>query len=266
MRKLAALMILPLILTRCPLLVAGAAGEAAISTVEERPYSVKVEDQNIYVKVNDQLIKSGHDGLVIDATVNVRYSRVLLTGNLDSQTAKEKAGMAAWKVKGVKEVFNETIVNPDAGFSNSANDVLIHKNFVSRLLITKDVWSINYSSDVVNGTLYIIGLTQDRAELNRVLNVARTTKGVKRVVSHLQVKSEMPSGMGSAVPSDDTTYSAAPMSPVVPVDNGSAATPMPPTDGTISTDSVTSSDLSAPSAPAPVSAPTPAPASKPTWK
>ena len=77
---------------------------------------------------------------------------------------------------------------------NTASDSLIKRNLEGRLLLTKDVWVINYSLDVTEGTAYIIGRVKDTAELNRVLNVARTTRGVKRVVSHLQVNPDTQNG------------------------------------------------------------------------
>ncbi len=262
MRKLIALALLPLTLSNCALFLIGAAGETGISTVEERSYGRKVEDHTIYVNITDQFIKSGHDGLAIDATVNVRHGRVMLTGNLASQEAVQKAVTAARKVKGVKELINELSVNPDAGLGNDTNDLFIKKNLVARMIITKDVWYINYSIDVVNGTAYLLGFTKDQGEMDRALNVARTTKGVKKVVNHLQVSTDASDFTDS---NPDATISAAPAASVVNVPaSSSSIAPLPPTEGTISTEPVSSGDLSAPLAPAAPA--TPAPTAKPTWK
>lgn len=252
MRRFLAVCLLPFTLSGCALLVLGAAGETGVSVVEDRSLGAKVDDHVIYAAVNDQFVQSGHDGLVISATVNVRNARVMLTGHVDSQAIVDKAVAAAWKAKGVKEVYNELIVNPDAGYGQAASDILVKRNLVARFLITKDLWNINYSSEVVDGTAYIIGTVKSRAELDKVIEVARTTKGVKKVVSHLQI-------LGTQdAPSSAPASSA---SPAVTAPVASA----PPTDGTIATEPVESSDLNAPAS-APASSPAAPAKTTPTWR
>ena len=53
-----------------------------------------------------------------------------------------------------------------------------------------DVLSINYSVETVNGTVYLIGIAQDEAELVRVIEHARGIEDVKRVVSHVVLKDD----------------------------------------------------------------------------
>lgn len=245
MRHLLALCLLPFVLSGCALLVLGAIGETGISVAEERSLGTKIDDYGIYAAVHDQFVKSEHDGLTIDATVNVRAGRVMLTGNMKSAEMAQQAVAAAQRAKGVKEVIDELIINPDATYTAAANDLLVKKNLVARLIIAKDVWNINYSTDVVAGTAYLLGLTKTQAEMDKVLHIARTTKGVKRVVNHLQIGD--PSISSRAAPTPVVTES-----PIAP-----ATAPLPPTDGTISTEPVDSDDIAAPSS---------TPASTPVWR
>jgi osmotically-inducible protein OsmY len=60
----------------------------------------------------------------------------------------------------------------------------------SRLLFAKNIQSVNYSIEAVNGTVYLLGVAQDQAELDRVLDVARNVNYVRRVVSHVLMKDD----------------------------------------------------------------------------
>jgi osmotically-inducible protein OsmY len=45
--------------------------------------------------------------------------------------------------------------------------------------------SINYSVEVVNGTVYLLGVSADQAEHDRVVGIARNMANVRRVVTHI---------------------------------------------------------------------------------
>jgi osmotically-inducible protein OsmY len=163
-----------------------AATEAGVSLAEERSIGTSIDDATIYADINRMYIAENDSYLFAGTTVNVRNRRVMLTGNIKDEARARKAVELAWKAKSVSEVINELTINPNVPLSSEANDALIKKNLEGRLLITKNVWVINYSIDVVNGTAYLLGRTHDQAEMERALNVARTTKGVKRVTNYLQ--------------------------------------------------------------------------------
>ena len=182
-----ALLALLLCLPACVPAVIGAATETGVTIAEERSAGRKVDDVTIYSAVNRRFLEADVNDLLVNVTINVRHARVMLTGNVDAESTAQRAVAEAWKVEGVQEVINEIIVNPNSNFFNNANDALIKKNLEGRLFITKDVWVINYSIDVVSGTAYLLGRVHDNAEMQRVINVTRLTKGVKKVVNHLQI-------------------------------------------------------------------------------
>jgi len=186
MKKYIALMCLPL-LTACVAAVVTGATETGVTIAEERSAGSKVDDITMYTAINRRFLEADANDLLSNVTINVRHGRVMLTGNVDQESTAQRAVAEAWQVKQVQEVINEITVNPGNGFFNNANDALIKKNLEGRLFITKDVWVINYSIDVVNGTAYLLGRVHNNAEMQRVLNVARLTKGIKKVVNHLVV-------------------------------------------------------------------------------
>lgn len=179
--------LLPLSLSGCFALVATGIEQTGVTAAENRSVGRKVDDTVIYTDVTNQFIQADQSDLLGRVTFNVRFARVMLTGNVKNEEEAARAVELTWKAKGVTEVINELVVNPEAGFLDTASDAIVKRNLEARLLITKDVWVINYSMDVQNGTAYMIGRVKDKGELDRALNVARTTKGVKRVVSHLQI-------------------------------------------------------------------------------
>ncbi len=187
MRRALILLLAPLLLTGCITTATTVAGETGIAMAENRSLGRKVDDNVIYLDILNRYAQSDFNNLIVNATVNVRFARVMLTGTVPSEEVAASAVEKAWKARGVLEVINELVIGPKQSMSDAASDVLVKKNLQGRMLITKDVWTINYAIDVVNGTAYMLGRVHDKAEMNRAMNVARTTKGVKRVVNYLQV-------------------------------------------------------------------------------
>ena len=215
MRHILAFALLSISLTGCGAVgVISAGADAGVSAAENRSIGRKMDDTVLYTDITNQFAQADESRLLRYATFNIRYGRVMLTGTVDSQDDAMKAAELTWKAKGVTEVINELVVNPDHDFMDTANDSLIKRNLESRLLITKGVWVINYSIDVQNGVAYLIGRVADQAELDKALNIARTTRGVKRVVSHLQINTDTmnptadpnaPGSPSSPGPSDSST-------------------------------------------------------------
>lgn len=187
MRCLIALCCLPLLLSGCASMLFTAGTQAGITAAENRSVGRKLDDTVIYTDLTNQFLQADQADLLGRVTFNVRFARVMLTGNVKSEDEAQRAVELSWKAKGVTEVINELNINPEKDLLDTAGDALIKRNLEARLLITKDVWVINYSIDVTNATAYLVGRVKDHAELERALNVARSTKGVKRVVSHLQI-------------------------------------------------------------------------------
>ena len=98
---------------------------------------------------------------------------------------RAEAIQLAWKAKGVREVINEIEVTSEGGLTAYAKDSWAANELRSRLLFARGVNSINYSVEVVNGTVYLLGVAADTAEHERVLGIARNMANVRRVVSHV---------------------------------------------------------------------------------
>ena len=72
--------------------------------------------------------------------------------------------------------------------------------------------SINYNIDVVQGIVYLMGVAQSQAELNRVIEKARTIPDVKQVVSYVKLAGDVDQDF------NPNTFSASEASGAIPED------------------------------------------------
>jgi len=185
-----ALCILSMLTSGCiPMLVAGGT-ETAVVVAQERSVGSAVDDAGILIQIKNLYAKQDYKDLLANVEVKSVEGRVLLTGNVDKPDSQIEAVRLAWQVNGVKEVINEIQVNDKAGIWNYTRDVWISTQVRSRLILEKGVRSINYSVITVNQVVYLTGIAQDQAELDKVTTVASTTNYVQRVVSYVQLKTD----------------------------------------------------------------------------
>lgn len=163
---------------------AGAAGVTASQT--EKGFRNTVDDARIRAKLNGIFLSEDVD-LYRAVGFTVDQGRVLLTGNVPTPEARVEAVRLTWGVDGVSEVINEIAVTDRSSLSDQSRDVWIATQVRGRLLVDDAIASINYSIDVVNKVVYVMGLARSEAELNRVLGHAREVADVRRVVNHARV-------------------------------------------------------------------------------
>jgi len=185
---LAALLALGLLpsLTGCVGLAIGAGATAGLAAYSERGIKVTAEDTATATKVHAKLIDAD-SRLFTDVGVEVFEGRVLLTGRVPNAEMRATAVRLAWSVKSVKDVINELVISANP-LADVARDTWITTQLKSELTFDPDIYAINYSVETVGGIIYLIGIAQDQAELDRVLRHARTIKYVKRVVNHVRIK------------------------------------------------------------------------------
>jgi osmotically-inducible protein OsmY len=121
-------------------------------------------------------------------STSVSEGRALVTGKVQDPEMRVEAIKLAWQVEGVKEVINEIEVVNTSSITDSARDFWITTQLRGHITFDKDIRSINYSIDTVNGTVYLMGIARTQAELDRVTNHARNLAYVKRVVSYVRVE------------------------------------------------------------------------------
>lgn len=167
----------------------GAGAATAVAASEERGLSGAVSDTAIEAQINALLLQRDFETFR-KVGVKSYERRVLLTGQVQRPEMRLDAVRLAWQVRGVKEVINEIEVTEAGGTEAYAHDVWISTQLRSKLLIDKEILSINYSVETVGGTVYLMGFARSSEELARVEAHARNLGYVRRVVSYVRVGNE----------------------------------------------------------------------------
>jgi len=169
-----------------PLVVGAAAGGTAIVAVDRRSAGMQLVDKNIERKtqntINDAI---GETGRVIVSSFN---QRVLLTGEVPTEAAKQSAETMARNATDVKRVDNELTVGPRASFSTRSNETWITSRVKAELLATKQVPSGSINVITTRGVVYLMGQVTD-LEGQRAASAAAGVSGVSRVVKVFDIVS-----------------------------------------------------------------------------
>ena len=153
----------------------------------DRTIGTVVDDATIKINIAAKFITSD-DNLFVDISTSVLEGRVLLTGLVDSQEIRIEAVRKVWEVEGVNEVVNEIQIGNRSSLKEYAQDVWITAQV--RGLAAKEVGlrSVAYNFETIQGRVYIVGITSRPEQLDLVIEVAKTVKGVKEIINYVIVK------------------------------------------------------------------------------
>lgn len=188
-KRLVLMLTLSATLAGCAPAIVGGAAVVGGSLVKEKGVSGSLTDTQIATKIRVSLYQKNPD-LHHRVSVNVQNSEVLLTGAVPTNEEHLEAVKTAWEAKGVKRVIDNIAVSEGASVGVYAKDTWITTQVKTKLLFDGDIQSANYSIKTVSGNVYVMGIAQDQAELERAINHARNVEGVKKVVSYVKIKDE----------------------------------------------------------------------------
>ncbi len=181
-----------LLLSGCKGIIATSASTVGVAAAEERSVGTIVDDNTILADITHRYIQADVNDLLVNVDVRVNEGRVLLTGVVVKPETSVEAVRLAWLATGVREVINEIKTGQDPNAMNFAEDQWIETQIEARLLATKGIMSINYTVEVVDKAVYLLGIAQNQQELKNVAYISSITKGVKRVVSYVRLKDAPP--------------------------------------------------------------------------
>ena len=179
-------------LSACAVVVGAGAGVGAVA-VEERGIKGRASDLAIEAKITDKFVQEKFS-MITSFSIEVYEGRVMLTGATTDTAAADRAVALAWQVDGVTDVYNEIQYNAGTSFSDYSHDVVITTQITTALTFDKEVLSVNYDIKTVNGTVYVMGIAQDQAELDKVLAECANTQYVRKVVHHVRIKQPTKAG------------------------------------------------------------------------
>lgn len=206
----AILAVAPLI-SGCVGMAIGAAATGGVATSQERGFHQAVEDNRIEIELKAKLLdESLHTFRSVNITIH--EGRVLATGSVARPEQRIEALKRMWQVNGVREVINEITVGDSPRTGRSIRDAMITTELRSAITLDPQILSVNYTLETEDGTIYLMGIAQNAAELERVIAYARNLRYVSQVVSFVRLKSE---NLPNAVP-DTGAPAASPAPPPAP--------------------------------------------------
>ena len=175
-----------LIFQSCAPLV-GLIGVASVgSASKEKGIGTSFSDTIIHTQISNKIFKFNPD-IIADTRIFVNNGSVLITGKVTIPDYKIELTKIAWKIKGVKEVNNETQVSDVSSIKNIARDIASIAEIRGRIMTDKRINSLNFSLDVINDKAYIVGIAESKEEMKLVKDQASSARFVKEVFNYIIV-------------------------------------------------------------------------------
>jgi len=153
----------------------------------DRSLGTVVDDATIKLNIAAKFISSD-DNLFVDVSTSVLEGRVLLTGLVDNQEIRIDAVRRVWEVAGVQEVVNEIQIGNRSSLKEYAQDVWITAQVRGLAAKTVGLRSIAYNYETIQGKVYIVGVSSRPEQLEAIIDVAKTVKGVTEIVNYVIIK------------------------------------------------------------------------------
>ncbi len=181
-------LMLCLSLSACVGVVTGVGAAAVAAGTTEKGFGTSISDNVIKAKITDALFS--HDiNLFTSITVSVNDGSVLLTGNVKASDDKIQATRIAWQSRGVLEVINELEVK-DISIKQYAKDLTAAAEIRGKLIADQNISSINFSIDVVDGTVFLTGIAASEDEMSKVIDHARSLRFATDVKNYIRINDD----------------------------------------------------------------------------
>lgn len=175
------------LLANCGGALIGAGATVGVAAYQERGLEGVARDTKLATQIRASYLEADAM-LATNIGIEVYERRALLTGLVETDALRADAVRLAWAVNGVKDVLNEIQIRNEEGVVEFAYDSWISAQLQTKITFDADILAINYSVETVNSVVYLIGIAQDQAELDRVLAHARGIDRVRRVITHVRIK------------------------------------------------------------------------------
>ena len=167
------------------------AGIAGVTASEsEKGLGTTINDTIIHASITEAMFKENVNKYV-GININVDDGIVLLTGKVDTPETRIDATRMAWKPRGVVEVINEIQVTQKSSIKDKAKDLAASTSIMANLVADKNIRSVNYNIDVVNGIAYLSGVARSEKEMNLVLAYTKETSYVNQLINYIQLSESL---------------------------------------------------------------------------
>ncbi len=167
-------------LSGCVGLAATGAAVGVMAATDRRSIGTQTDDQAIELRAFARLQEALKNPGGVSAT---SYNRkVLLTGQVLDQQAKEAAGRAVASIEGVKGVYNELEVTGRASIGTQTADTVTTTRVKAAFVEAKNIESNAIKVVTEKGVVYLMGIVT-REEQERAAQIASRVSGVQKVVT-----------------------------------------------------------------------------------
>jgi len=181
---LVALGLLPLLSACVPAVIVTGAAVGVVSYHDRRSTGTQADDETTEWRARNRLPTIWRERGNVNFTAYNR--RVLVSGEVPDERAKDEIGALAAALDGVQKVHNELRIGPESTVGERADDVLLSSRIKARLLDQKVVSSNHVKPVSERGVVFLMGIVSE-AEAQAAIDVVRTTAGVAKVVSVFEI-------------------------------------------------------------------------------
>ena len=163
-----------------PVLIGGAVGTTAFVTTDRRTTGAQMADEVMEKRIHYEISQAIPNNLHL--TVTSYNRRILLTGEVGTESDKLTAQRVAQNSLEVSAVVNELMVGPVSSLGQRMSDSTLAGKVRTQLVATSGVSLNQMKVTVDRGIVYLMGLvTQEEAQ--KAADIASRVSGVKSVVT-----------------------------------------------------------------------------------
>lgn len=168
------------------LTVAGCSASGVIYDIaaDERDVTAMASDSVITSSIQKSILEAG-DLKIMDISVYCYNGHVYLVGEYEKIAQKEKATKIAKSTNGVKQVEVRLFPKKQNDACGTKENLLIKAELKAMLLADEDIWT-PIDTEVVQCTIILLGIVENKEEMARAVAVAKGVKGSRGVISYLK--------------------------------------------------------------------------------
>lgn len=158
-----------------------ASHKVASVLMDDRAISDDYNDTKLNVVIRNALSQRKLS-YAVDIELTVFEGAVLLNGALPDEAYIDEVIKTVWQIDGVKKVYNYIRLDEPLSIEKVNEDAAVSAKIRYELSITQGVSSVNYKITMENGVVYLMGIAENQAELDRVVAVIKNTINVSDIV------------------------------------------------------------------------------------
>jgi len=162
----------------------GLFGTGVSIAIDPRSFGTQIDDsimeKNLIARLTMEEKK-----YFLSVKTKVLDGRIFITGKVDNPEEKLKITKIAWETSGVRSVRNDIKIKEKFNFKKSAKDALITSQLRTALIVNKNIKSGNYQIDTYKKNIYIYGIARNKAELELVVDEAKSILDVNNVIASI---------------------------------------------------------------------------------